>query len=90
MFKKKYDPFKSYYKYLNINSLEQQVKIQQGKFMWKRFNDEHQKLIKDKYSLKRGKAINSHNQSEFIVITQQFHHYPIKEQKYGIMKFDKY
>ena len=90
MFKKKHDTFKSYYKYLNINFLEHQIKILQGKFMWKLINDEHQKLIKDKYSLKRGTAINNHTQRKLIVITQQSHHYPIKEQKYGIMKFDKY
>ena len=69
MFKKEHDPFKSYYKHLNINSLEQQIKILQRKFMWKLINDEHPKLIKDKYSLKRGTAINNHNQSKFIVIT---------------------
>ena len=69
MFKKKHDPFKSYYKYLNIDSLEHQIKILQGKFMRKLFNDEHQKLIKDKYSLKRGTAINNHNQRKLIVIT---------------------
>ena len=39
--------------YLNINPLEYQIKIWQGKFMWKLINDEHQKPIKDKFFHKR-------------------------------------
>ena len=41
MFKKKH--VKPYYKYLNINPLEHQIKILQGKVMWKLINDEHSK-----------------------------------------------
>ena len=35
MFKIKHDSVKPYYKYLNINPLKHQIKILQGKFMWK-------------------------------------------------------
>ena len=51
MFKTKHESVKPYYKYLNINPLEHQIKILQGKFMWKLINDEHPKSIKGKFSL---------------------------------------
>ena len=56
MFKKKQDSVKPYYKYLNINPLEDQIKILQGIFMWKLINDEQPKPIKEKFSLKKSTA----------------------------------
>ena len=67
MFKTKHDSIKPYYKYLNINPLEHQIKILQGKFLWKLINDEHPKSIKDKYSSQKSAAINNHNQIKLIV-----------------------
>ena len=63
MFKKKNDSVKPYYKYLNINPLKYQIKIQ-GKLLQKLINDKHPKWIKDKFPLKRSAA---NNQSKFIV-----------------------
>ena len=40
MFKKKHDSVKPHYKCLNTNPLEHQIKMLQGKFMWKLINDE--------------------------------------------------
>ena len=67
MFKTKHDSLKPCYKYLNIKPSEHQIKILQGKFMWKLMNDEHPKSIKDKFSLKKSTAINNHNQNKLIV-----------------------
>ena len=57
MFKKKHDSAKPYYNY--------QIKMLQRKLMWKLINDEQPKI--KKFSRKRGKAINNHNQNKFIV-----------------------
>ena len=83
MLKTKHDSVKPYYKYLNINPFEHQIKILQGKFMWKLRNEDQPKTIRNKFTLKRSTAINNHNQSKFIVPFYRtrvaFHHYSIKE-----------
>ena len=67
MSKTKHHSVKPYYKYLNMNPLEHQIKILHGKIRWKLINEEHPKSIKDKFSLKKSTAINNHNQNKLIV-----------------------
>ena len=67
MFKTKHHSVKPYYKYLNMNPLEHQIKMLHGKIRWKLINEEHPKSIKDKFSLKKSTAINNHNQNKLIV-----------------------
>ena len=67
MFKIKHDTVNSCYKYLNINPFEHQIKILLRKSICKLINEEQPKTLRDKFPLKRGTAINSHNQNKFIV-----------------------
>ena len=91
MFKEKHDSLKPYYKYLNKNPFEYQIKILQRKFMWKLLNDEQPKTIRGKSPLQEAQqstiTIITNSQYPSTDLQQQFHDYPIKDQKYGTMRF---
>ena len=55
------------YKYLNILPLPEDVKHNQGKFMWKLVNNEQPKCLKEKFPLKINEAINNPNNNKMII-----------------------
>ena len=63
IFKEKHDSLKPYYKYLNKNPFEYQIKTLQRKFMWKLLNDEQPKIIRGKSPLQEAQ------QSTITIIT---------------------
>ena len=67
LFKGKYESTKPLYKYLNILPLPEDVKHNQGKFMWKLVNNEQPKCLKEKFPLKINEAINNPNNNKMII-----------------------
>ena len=52
LLKGKYESSKPLYKYLNILPLPENIKHNQGKFMWKLVNNQQPKCLKEKLPLK--------------------------------------
>ena len=67
MFKQKYDIVKPFFKYLGIPPLKQNIKLQQGKFMWKLNSLNLPNCLLKKFFLIHNQAINNTNQQKLII-----------------------
>ena len=67
LFKQKHDTVKPFYKYLGILPLKQNIKLQQGKFMWKLSSHNLPNCLLNKFSLIHNQAINDANQQKLII-----------------------
>ena len=56
----KFDAVKPFYKYLKILPFKNNMKLLQGKFIWKLVNAVHPNSIFEKFSLVHSEAINNH------------------------------
>ena len=66
LFKGKYESFKPLYKYLNILPHHENIK---HKFMWKIFNNQQPKCLKEKFPLKINEAIiNNPNNNKITIL----------------------
>ena len=66
LFKQKCDIVKPFYKYLGILPLKQNIKLQQGKFMWKINSHNSPNRLLKKFSLISKQSINNANQQKLI------------------------
>ena len=66
LFKQKYDIVKLFYKHLGTLPLKQNIKLQQGKFMWKLSSQNLPNCLLNKFSLIHNQAINNANQKLII------------------------
>ena len=57
-FSKKYDSVKSLFDYCGLFNLENMIKINKGKFMWKLVNKEQPECIQMNYHLRGINALN--------------------------------
>ena len=67
MFKQKYDIVKPFCKYLGILPLKQNIKLQQGKLMWKLNSHNLPNCLLNKFSLIDSQTINNANQQKLII-----------------------
>ena len=67
LFKQKYDIVKLFYKYLGTLPLKQNIRFQQGKFMWKLNSQNPSNCLLIKFSLIHNQAINNANQQILII-----------------------
>ena len=67
LFKQKYDIIKLFYKYLGILPLKQDIKLQEGRFIWKLNRQNLPNCLLHKFSLIHSQAINIANQKSGIL-----------------------
>ena len=68
LFKGKYESSKPLYKYLNILPLPENIKHNQGTFMWKLVNNQQPKCVKEKFPLKINEAIINNPSNNKMII----------------------
>ena len=67
LFKNRFDNVKPFYKHLNILPLTKNIKLLQGKFMWKLLAKKHPDSIIEQFSLHFNEAINNTNGEKLII-----------------------
>ena len=67
LFKNRFDNVKPFYKHLNILPFTKNIKLLQGKFMWKLLAKKHLDSIIEQFSLHFNEAINNTNGEKFIM-----------------------
>ena len=67
LFKNRFDNVKPFYKHLNIIPLTKNIKLLQGKFMWKLLAKNHPNSIIEQFSLHFNEAINNTNCERLII-----------------------
>ena len=66
LFKNRFDNVKPFYKHLNILPLTKNIKLLQGKFMWKLLAKKHPDSITEQFPLHFKEAINNTNEEKLI------------------------
>ena len=91
LFKNRFDNVKPFYKHLNILPLTNNMKLLQGKFMWKHLAKKHPDSIVEQFpSLNFNEAINNTNVEKLIIPyyrASRGKNHCIKDTKSGIWKF---
>ena len=65
--KNRFDNVKPFYKHLNILPLTKNIKLLQGKFMWKLLAKKHPDSITEQFPLHFNEAINNTNDRKLII-----------------------
>ena len=67
-FKKKYDSVKSLFDYYGLLNLENMIKINKGKFVWKLVNKEQPECIQMKYHLSEINTLNKNKDKNRFIL----------------------
>ena len=67
LFKNRFDNVKQFYKHLNILPLTKNIKLLQGKFIWKLLAKKHPDSITEQFPLHFNEAINNTNGEKIII-----------------------